>query len=296
MATAIYTWFTRPVGLEGLRDGLSRYKYVSPNKSFAEALFLVDFWNWFAKKFYPAWLAPNMITFLGVVAQLITLLLLVYYSPEINGQTPAWWLPLAAVAGMFYQTMDGTDGVQARQTKSGSPMGELFDHGVDAISTTIYTLMVIEWSRGGLLLRASRIAILAGQMAFAAQTVSMHHTDEFLFDHFDCQESQLAIQSLLLLKYFFPGSENIPFPQPSSSTIFRFYKRDVYGFHDEGLVFWQVICMIPTTMLLLNVLRNYVRAIRHHATSKTQGIKEGQTLSGFFQQLLVHWSYWGMTL
>ena len=38
--------------------------------------------------------------------------------------------------------MDGSDGKQARRTKSGSPLGELVDHGADALMTTfIATIM-----------------------------------------------------------------------------------------------------------------------------------------------------------
>jgi phosphatidylglycerophosphate synthase len=35
----------------------------------------------------------------------------------------------------IYQTLDAIDGKQARRTKSNSPLGELFDHGCDGVST-----------------------------------------------------------------------------------------------------------------------------------------------------------------
>ena len=38
--------------------------------------------------------------------------------------------------GLFvYQSLDAIDGKQARRTGSSSPLGELFDHGCDSIST-----------------------------------------------------------------------------------------------------------------------------------------------------------------
>ena len=38
--------------------------------------------------------------------------------------------------GLFvYQTLDAIDGKQARRTNSSSPLGELFDHGCDSLST-----------------------------------------------------------------------------------------------------------------------------------------------------------------
>jgi choline/ethanolamine phosphotransferase len=40
--------------------------------------------------------------------------------------------------GIFiYQTLDAIDGKQARRTGSSSPLGELFDHGCDSLSTGI---------------------------------------------------------------------------------------------------------------------------------------------------------------
>lgn len=38
--------------------------------------------------------------------------------------------------GLFiYQSLDAIDGKQARRTNSSTPLGELFDHGCDAVST-----------------------------------------------------------------------------------------------------------------------------------------------------------------
>jgi len=41
-----------------------------------------------------------------------------------------------------YQSLDAIDGKQARRTKSSTPLGELFDHGCDAISTAFVSLAV----------------------------------------------------------------------------------------------------------------------------------------------------------
>jgi ethanolaminephosphotransferase len=36
-----------------------------------------------------------------------------------------------------YQSLDSIDGKQARRTGMAGPLGELFDHGCDAINTTV---------------------------------------------------------------------------------------------------------------------------------------------------------------
>jgi ethanolaminephosphotransferase len=45
----------------------------------------------------------------------------------------------------MYQTLDAIDGKQARRTGAASPLGQLFDHGCDAIVTPIaaYAIMSI---------------------------------------------------------------------------------------------------------------------------------------------------------
>lgn len=42
---------------------------------------------------------------------------------------------MSAVGLFLYQSLDAIDGKQARRTNSSSPLGELFDHGCDAVST-----------------------------------------------------------------------------------------------------------------------------------------------------------------
>ena len=49
-------------------------------------------------------------------------------------QVPCWASLLCGIGLFVYQSLDAIDGKQARRTNSGSPLGELFDHGCDAIS------------------------------------------------------------------------------------------------------------------------------------------------------------------
>ena len=40
-------------------------------------------------------------------------------------------------------TLDGIDGKQARRTGSSSPLGEMFDHGLDSWSTSLFLINFI---------------------------------------------------------------------------------------------------------------------------------------------------------
>lgn len=50
-------------------------------------------------------------------------------------QPPRWSFFACALGLFIYQSLDAIDGKQARRTNSSSPLGELFDHGCDSIST-----------------------------------------------------------------------------------------------------------------------------------------------------------------
>ncbi len=69
--------------------------------------------------------------------KIITLLKLFSYlwSRHLCIQVPGWACYLCALGLFIYQSLDAIDGKQARRTKSSSPLGELFDHGCDSIST-----------------------------------------------------------------------------------------------------------------------------------------------------------------
>ncbi|KAH6936042.1 hypothetical protein HPB50_012818 [Hyalomma asiaticum] len=55
---------------------------------------------------------------------------------------PRWAFLLCALGLFVYQTLDACDGKQARRTGTNSPLGELFDHGCDSISTVFVALAV----------------------------------------------------------------------------------------------------------------------------------------------------------
>ncbi|KAH8925523.1 hypothetical protein BT69DRAFT_1332102 [Atractiella rhizophila] len=52
------------------------------------------------------------------------------------------WLYASWALGLFlYQTFDAVDGKQARRTGTGGPLGEMFDHGCDALNTTLEVIL-----------------------------------------------------------------------------------------------------------------------------------------------------------
>jgi phosphatidylglycerophosphate synthase len=62
------------------------------------------------------------------------------HSPNGREEPPRWTCGLCALGLFIYQSLDAIDGKQARRTNSSSPLGELFDHGCDSISTVFVAL------------------------------------------------------------------------------------------------------------------------------------------------------------
>jgi len=66
-----------------------------------------------------------------------------YYSPFLIGEAPRYIYVIHAICLFLYQTLDALDGKHARRTGNSSPLGELFDHGCDAVSTTMVVLTAL---------------------------------------------------------------------------------------------------------------------------------------------------------
>ncbi|XP_066591558.1 cholinephosphotransferase 1 isoform X1 [Prorops nasuta] len=117
---------------------LSEHKYSCMTSSLLDR-FLQPWWDWLVSK-VPLWLAPNLITVLGLIVNITTTLILVYYSPDAKAEPPRWACFLCALGLFIYQSLDAIDGKQARRTGTSTPLGELFDHGCDSISTVFVAL------------------------------------------------------------------------------------------------------------------------------------------------------------
>ena len=78
-----------------------------------------------------------MITLLGLLGNIAVLCVYLVYDTSMKEVLPVW-LNLLMVASMFvYQTFDAIDGKQARRTGTSGPLGQLFDHGCDAVTTSV---------------------------------------------------------------------------------------------------------------------------------------------------------------
>ncbi|KXJ21208.1 ethanolaminephosphotransferase 1 [Exaiptasia diaphana] len=127
--------------------GFDRYKYKSLDTSPISNYLTHPFWNRVVK-FFPLWFAPNLMTFIGWLFLVSVYLVTYYYDPHFKAGLgkhtgyhipPNWWIYFA-LAQFLAHTLDGIDGKQARRTNSSTPLGELFDHGLDSSAVWLITI------------------------------------------------------------------------------------------------------------------------------------------------------------
>ncbi|KAI5080384.1 hypothetical protein GOP47_0005863 [Adiantum capillus-veneris] len=126
------------IGRHGI-EALKRYKYSGVDRSYMAIYVFQPFWSRFVNIF-PLWMPPNMITLTGFLFVVASAFLSYIYSPSFTSLSPKWVHFLHGLLLFLYQTFDAVDGKQARRTNSSSPLGELFDHGCDALSCAFETM------------------------------------------------------------------------------------------------------------------------------------------------------------
>ena len=111
---------------------LDLYEYHGGDYSYLDNL-LNPFWVKVAYMF-PTWFAPNLITLSGLIINVVASLLVAIYDPMLLGHAPSWVYINAAICLQIYATLDAADGKQARRLSASSPLGQIFDHGCDAVN------------------------------------------------------------------------------------------------------------------------------------------------------------------
>ncbi|GAU96331.1 hypothetical protein RvY_07792 [Ramazzottius varieornatus] len=127
--------------------GFKRYKYSSIDTSPLSNYVCHPFWNWLVQ-YVPQRIAPNTLTLSGFLLVVVNTVLLTNYDPDLTAASnpgsyiPRWVWLVVAFNHFWAHTLDGLDGKHARRTNTSSPLGELFDHGLDSWVTTLHALCI----------------------------------------------------------------------------------------------------------------------------------------------------------
>ena len=87
---------------------LKNYKYVSGQYSFMDHL-LAPWWN-YAVTLLPMWIAPNLVTLIGLGFMIVSLLQYVVYDFSMEMEFPPAFYLWSAFSIFIYQTLDAIDG------------------------------------------------------------------------------------------------------------------------------------------------------------------------------------------
>ena len=91
------------------------YRYSGVDKSPIARFILTPYWN-YVTTLMPMWLAPNLITLLGLMCILLNIVTIVILVPDLIGPGPTWMYWSFVLGLWIYSTLDNVDGKQARRT------------------------------------------------------------------------------------------------------------------------------------------------------------------------------------
>ena len=81
------------------RKRLPQYAYKGKDRSLFYAYVSSPACDWLVE-FIPKWVAPNLITFIGLLVMAAGHAVVVSHAPDLHGEIPAWVCVLQAIAGL----------------------------------------------------------------------------------------------------------------------------------------------------------------------------------------------------
>ena len=153
--------------------------------------------------------APNIVTLLGLFFNVFAYFLIGNETNfNMKGDIRPWVNFTCGITLFLYQTLDAMDGKHARRTKNGSPLGQLFDHGCDALSTPLCSIIFCTTLQTGptplaiYALAASQLPFYIAQLA-ESRTGTMQHS---MGGVVGVTETQLVIIFTHVISAFLPIS------------------------------------------------------------------------------------------
>lgn len=212
---------------------LLKYKYRGVDHSFISKNILSPFAQSLVDNFTPRWIAPNLITLIGLLFSVASFFLTIIFNPTLDINAPRW-LHLFTGIGLFaYQTLDAMDGKQARLTGTSSPLGMIFDHGCDAINSVIMIIPMASVLGLGQTYRILPLMTMSFTL-FYIQCWEEYYREEMVFAFINGPtEGLLSVIGMCILSYI-NGAEYWHIPQDTPPSLLHIfpstYKRvDLYS-------------------------------------------------------------------
>jgi phosphatidylglycerophosphate synthase len=149
---------------------------------------------------------------------------------------------MAALGVFIYQTLDAIDGKQARRTRSNNSLGEIFDHGCDAISTL---LVVLAGCSAGAINEFPYVTLTF--VLLIEFTNYVYHWQTYVsgclyFKTVDCTEGQVCHMTVMVLSFLF-GTNTWEFQLPVVGIPFKFLIA-------SGVIFFSITNIISSFIII----------------------------------------------
>ncbi|KZT73418.1 Choline/ethanolaminephosphotransferase [Daedalea quercina L-15889] len=254
-------------------ENLRKYSYKGVDKSLVSRYFLQPFWNWFVTLWSTS-VAPNTITLSGLCLVLINFATLLYYDPayltDQEGAGPPRWVYFTWALGLFfYQTFDAIDGKQARRTGMAGPLGEMFDHGCDALNTTleaILTCRALNMGRSWWTI-ASQCATLAN---FYLSTWEEYHTGQLFLGYFSG-----PVEGILMVVciYLISGVFGATFWDQRFLDVTRLRNIPAIEQRIPDIALNEAFMVFGALGLAFNIVVSYINVFKHRLSTKQNPFK-----------------------
>jgi ethanolaminephosphotransferase len=184
------------------KHAVKSYVYNGGDSSLTYKYVLSPFAQFCVDMFIPIWMAPNLITTLGLTLTTLNCIAVIVWNPYLSEDCPRWLHLLSAISIFGYQTLDNMDGKQARRTKSSNALGMLFDHSCDVLNTVIIGLIMASVVATGWTMKIF-LGFICGYVPFYFQTWEEYHLGTMVLPIFNGpSEGLLMAISICLISYF----------------------------------------------------------------------------------------------
>ncbi|CAF1320244.1 unnamed protein product [Adineta ricciae] len=184
-------------------ENLKKHKYDHGGTTLLDP-YMQKYWDWFVE-FFPLWMAPNLLTIIGLTLHVSASIFLMILTNGAKEPCTRWMYFLTALGLFLYQSLDAIDGKQARRTKSASPLGELFDHGCDSVSTVFIIVACCCSLQLGVHPWLMFWSCMCSYLAFYCAHWQTYVSGKLRFGKLDCTEAEIAFIIVHLITAISPS-------------------------------------------------------------------------------------------
>lgn len=238
---------------------LQRYRNFGEDRSILYRYVFSHLYN-SAIHLLPKWLAPNLITFIGLLFALYSHGVVLYYCSDFDSDAPRIVYLIAAASLFIYMLLDNLDGRQARRTNSSTPLGHLFDHGCDALNVTMSGLTFAAVVRLGRSLWTVFIIWVYGMLPFFFATLEEFFTGALVLRQINGPNEGLILMQFFYLLTAIRGS--------------HFWKQKMSVFSLSLPIEWNKFLIVLAVPLCIPTIIGNYREIWRDATRKGKDISQ----------------------